>query len=130
MSYFKSVSLNLFNCKILWTNQNAKIWDQKCYFRVFLTKNALFGYFFGKNLKKNYCEIWNQPLQFCLVAKYQEKTKMPKFETKNALLGIFDQECPVWVFLGENFKKRLVSYLKSAPSNLSNCKIWQKSKTA
>ena len=41
---------------------------------------------------------------------------MPKFGTKNALIGLF------WATI----LKILLSYLKSAPSNLSNCKIFQK----
>ena len=38
---------------------------------------------------KNYCHIWNQHLQFGGTAKFCEETKMPKFETKNALFGYF-----------------------------------------
>ena len=50
------------------------IFDQKCLIWVLL----------GKDLKKCYCRIWNQHLQICLYAKFHEKTKMPKFGTKNA----------------------------------------------
>ena len=32
------------------------------------------------------------------------------------------QKCLILVFLGENFRK-LLSYLKSAPSNMPNCKV-------
>ena len=35
---------------------------------------------------------------------------MTKFGTKNALLGIFDQGCLIWVFLGKNFKKGIVIF--------------------
>ena len=45
---------------------------------------------------------------------------MPKFETKNALLGYFlpkmpyvgnfDQKYLIWVFLGENFKKTIAIF--------------------
>ena len=49
--------------------------------------------------------------------------KVPKFGTKMPYLGIFDQKCLIWVFLDENFLKKLLSHLKSAPSNWSNCKI-------
>ena len=41
-----------------------------------------------------------------MIAKPGEETKMPKFGTKNAI--------------------KLLSYLKSAPSNVSICKISQK----
>ena len=39
------------------------------------------------------------------------------------------QKCLIWVFLGSNFKE-LLSYLKSAPSNLSNCNISWKNENA
>ena len=64
----------------------------------FGTKNALFGYFwpkmpylgiFGQELKKKYCQIWNQHPQIFLIAKFRGKTKMPKFGTTNALFGYF-----------------------------------------
>ena len=42
-------------------------------------------------------------------------------------LRFCDQNCLIWVFLSKNHKK-LQSYLKSAPSNLCNCKILQKNK--
>ena len=67
----------------------------------FGTKNGLLGYFWARILK-SYCHIWNQHPRICLIAKICEKTKMPKFGTKGALL---------------------LSYLKSAPWNFSNCKI-------
>ena len=69
----------------------------------FGTKCALFGYFLGRILK-NYCHTWNQHLRINVIAKFCDETKMPKCGTKNALLGIFDQECLIWVFLGKNFK--------------------------
>ena len=64
----------------------------------FVTKNALFGYFWPKmpylcvfwaRILKNYIHVWNQHPQICLTAKFCEKTKIPKFETKNALFGYF-----------------------------------------
>ena len=39
------------------------------------------------------------------------KTKMPKFETKNALFGYFDENAFLEGFLGCNFKI-ILSYLK------------------
>ena len=42
-------------------------------------------------------------------------------------LGIFDQKFLIWVFCAR-ILKILLSYLKSAPSNLSNCKILRKKK--
>ena len=45
---------------------------------------------------------------------------MPTFGTKNVLFGYFRAR----------ILKKLLSYLKSAPSNLSNCKILRKTKNA
>ena len=66
-------------------------------------------------------------LQFVEFDKFRGKTKMPKFGTKMPYLGIFDQKCMISVFLGWNLKT-ILSYLKSAPSNLSNCKVLHKKK--
>ena len=74
----------------------------------FGTKNTLSGYFWAKSFK-NYCHIWNQYHRFFLIAKFREKNK-------NALFGYFWAR--IW--------KTLLSYLKSAPSNLSAGKIFQK----
>ena len=89
----------------------------------FGTKNAFFEYFWPKNLylvifglefkKKNYCHIWNQHPWICVIAKHREITKMPKFGTKSALFGYF--WAGIW--------KKLLSYLKSAPSNLSKMSL-------
>ena len=80
-------------------------------------KNALFGYFWA-GILENYRHILNQHLRICLNQKFCEETKMPKFGTKNVWFG---------VFLNWNLKT-ILSYLKSAPSNLSNCKISRKNK--
>ena len=47
---------------------------------------------FGLNFRKNYCRIKNQYPQICQIKKIGGKTAIPKFGTKNALLGIFDRE--------------------------------------
>ena len=49
----------------------------------FVTKNALFGHF-GVIILKKLFHIRNQHPRICLIAKFWEKTKMPKFRTKNA----------------------------------------------
>ena len=69
------------------------IFDQECLFWVFL----------GKNLKKVYCHIWNQHPQICLFAKLLEKTKMPKFGTKNAWFGYFWPKMPYLGIFGLEF---------------------------
>ena len=48
--------------------------------------NALFQYLWAR-IFKNYCHISNQRPQSSQIAKFFEKTKMPKFGNKNVLLG-------------------------------------------
>ena len=55
---------------------------------------------FGLVFCQNYCHIWNQHLQICLIVKFVEKTKIPKFGTKNALFryfwaGIWQKNCHI-----------------------------------
>ena len=66
----------------------------------------------GLEFEKKYCHIWNQHSRIFVNAKFREK-KMPKFGIKNALFGYF------WARI---FKK-ILSYLKSAPSNLSKMSL-------
>ena len=63
---------------------------------VFLTKNALFRYFWAR-IFKTYCHIWNRHPKICLFTKFCEKTKMPKFEDKNAWLSYF------WARISKSF---------------------------
>ena len=79
----------------------------------FGTKSVLLGCFWA-GILKNYSNIWNQHLQITVITKFCEETEMPKFGTKNALFGCF------WAII---FLKKLLSYLKLAPLNLSNWKI-------
>ena len=51
---------------------------------------------------------------------------MQNFEKKRKYLTL-RSKCPVWVFWGWNWKT-ILSYLKSAPWILYNCKIWRKRK--
>ena len=53
--------------------------------------------------------------RICLIAKFSEETKRHKFGAAIAFLG----------FLGCN-SKMILSHLKLAPSNWSNCKILRK----
>ena len=64
---------------------------QKTKILKFGTKNALFACFLGRILKY-YCHIWNQHPQICPTAKFGAKSKIFKFRTKNAYLGIFELE--------------------------------------
>ena len=69
----------------------------------FGTKSGLFEYFWARIL----LTYLNQHPQICLTAKFYEKTKIPTFGTKYALFGYF------WTII----LKKLLLYLKSAPSN-------------
>ena len=87
MPFLKSAPPNKDKCKIFWRNKNAYIWYQKCLILVFFTKNAWFRYFWGRIFLKNYCYSWNQHPEILLIAKFYEKTKIPKIGNKNALFG-------------------------------------------
>ena len=89
LSYLKSASSNLSIRRISRKTKMPKL----------RTENALFEYFWARILE-SCCHIWNQHLRISATAKFCEETNMPKFGTKNALLGIFDQQCLIWVFLG------------------------------
>ena len=104
----------------------------------FGTKSALFGLFLARILK-NYDHIWNQHFRISVVAKFCEGGKCLNLGPKMPYLGIFDGKCLIWAFLTKNalfgkfsvrIFKKLLSYLKSAPLNLSNCKILWRNKTA
>ena len=79
---------------------------------------------------KNYGHIWNQHVRISVTAKFCEETKCLKLGPKMPYLDILDQECLIWVFLGKNFFKKVLPYLKSASWNLSTCKISRKYKNA
>ena len=66
------------------------IWDQKCLLCVFWSR-----------ILKNYCHMWNQHPQICVISKFLEKRKMTKFWTKNVFLKYFWGElfktlCGIW----------------------------------
>ena len=100
----------------------AKKKEKKKKHLKFRTKNTRFFFWEGgggqrgTRIWKYYCRIWNRHYQISLTAKFLEIIKMPKFGTKNHLLAYF------WATIC----KKLLSYLKSAPSNLFNCKIYWK----
>ena len=84
----------------------------------FGTKNAWFMYFCAE-IWKQFCHIWYQHPRIFLLAKFCEKTKMPKFGTKNALFCL--------MYFWARILEKKISYLKSAPLSFSNCKIlWNK----
>ena len=89
LSYLKLASMNLSCCKVV-----AKVKILK-----FGTKNVWFAKITG--IWKKYYHIWNQHPRICLIAKYCEIMKMPKFRTKNALFGYLwtktlENYCHIW----------------------------------
>ena len=98
-SYLKSAPSNFANCKFC----------EKTKIPKFGTKNALFENF-RTGIWKQYCHIWNQHLRISIIAKFDEKTKMPIFVTKKLCLGILYQKCLIWIFLGQNLKKTIVIF--------------------
>ena len=61
-------------------------------------------------------------------SKILEKTKIPKFGNPNALLGIFDQECLIWVFQVKNFQKNQFFISNQHPQICQTAKFCQKKK--
>ena len=96
------------------------------------TKIVLLG-IFRLGIGKNDWDIWNQHPEICRNAKNCAKQKKSIFGPKMPYLGIlgckfekvltyfqlWDQECLIQMFLSCSFKEKLLSYLKSATSNLS-----------
>ena len=72
----------------------------------FMTKNALFGYFWAGTLKK-YCHICIQLPCICLTAKFHAKIKILKIGTKNALLACFGQQFRKTVVIFEVWCSRI-----------------------
>ena len=88
-------------CCYIW-NQRLEInliakFCEETKIRKFWYKNAVIIFdekyclceFFGYNLKKTYCHIWNNHPWLCLTARYSEIMKILKFITKSALFGYF-----------------------------------------
>ena len=81
----------------------------------FGTKNAWFECFrpkmlslgiFGLEFKKNLLSyLKSEHPWICLIAKFCAKTKMSKFQTKNALFKYFSPKIPYLVIFGQEFKK-------------------------
>ena len=100
----------LKNCYHIW-NQHLRIclvakFYKKTKIPKFGTKNAVFGFFWPKmfyldifqlEFENNYCYILNQHPRICLIAKFYEKVKIPKFGTKNVLCEYF------WAMIYKNY---------------------------
>ena len=72
LSYLKSTLSNLCNCKIL---QQRK-------------KKQNLG-IFALEFLKNYCNIWNQRYQICLIGNFSRKQKCLNLGPKMLYLGFF-----------------------------------------
>ena len=79
----------------------------------FRFKNALFGHFWSRTLK-NYCHIWYQHPEICLIVKFVWKKKSlnlgPKspigyFWRRTSYLGIFEISTLKFVYM-QNFSKK------------------------
>ena len=113
LSYLKSKTSNLSNCKISRKNTSAYIWYQNYLIWLFFTKNAIFGYFWARTLTE-LLPIWNQHPQICLLGKIHQETNMPKFGTqKMTYLGIFTRNA-LFGYFWATILKELLSYLRSA----------------
>ena len=100
-------------CKKQW---RLKLWLKLCYLGIFwpIILKKILSYF-PSGPSKNYSHIWNQQPQICQFPKFLEKTMMSKVVAKNALFRHF----PGY------YIQKLLTYLKSATSNLSNCEIFK-----
>ena len=78
----------------------------------FGTKKRLIRVILGQNLRKVICQIY-EFVEFVKNAKFHVREKYFKIGTKKGLCGTFKPE----------FEKKLFSYLKSVPSNLSKSKV-------
>ena len=115
----KSALFGYFQARILKTfchiwNQHIRIsgtanFCEETKMSYFGTKNALFGYFwpripylglFGREFLKNYCHIWNQHPQICLIANFMKEQKClilgPKMPDIGNLGLDWKQYCHVW----------------------------------
>ena len=90
-------------------------WDQKCLHWVFLTQNALFVYFWTTILKELLSNLKSVTLKFVYLQTFKKKQKCLNLGPKMLDLGVFDQKCLIWVFLGQNFKRTIVIFEISNP---------------
>ena len=84
-----------------------KFGTKNTFWGVFLTKDALFEYFWAQIFKQNYWHIWNQQPWICLIAKYLEIIKCLNLRQKVPYLEIF----------GLEFLKTIVTF-EISPSEL------------
>ena len=93
------------------TKQNCqKLGLKMPYLGIFDQKDLIWVYL-GKSFKKTIFIFETSTLKFVYLQNFTKKQKCLNLGPKVLYLGIF----------GLEFKKKLLSYLKPTPSNLSNC---------
>ena len=91
----------------------CRIWNQHqiCSTAKFHEKTKIPLDIFELDFSKNHCHIWNQHLGICLIKEFRQKTKMPKFESKIAFLGIFELNIVIFeISTLESFKNKLLTH--------------------
>ena len=85
---------------------------------------------FGLEFENNFVIFEINLLKIVSLQNLAQKITILHMVPKMAyLVGFFTKNGTFWPFLGK-IVKNVLPYLKSAASNLSNCKIWQKNKIA
>ena len=113
MPYFGFFSSNFWKTTVIFEISSLEFallesFVQKIKIPKFGTKNSDSG----AGILKHCCHIWNQPPRICLLTMFDPNKK------KSLNLG---PKRLIWVLLDWKLKIILL-YLKSVPSNLSNCK--------
>ena len=75
----------------------------------FGAKNSWFEYF-GLEFENNIVIFEISTLEFVWLQNFAKKQKCLNLEPKMPYLGVFDQKCLIWVFLGKNFKNTIVIF--------------------
>ena len=119
---FEIITLEFFQTPKIELNSNvdnssSKKWNQKCLICVFWPINL-----------KNYCYIWKQYLRICQNPNNCSKQRKTKKKQTNKKKRIWNKNV-LFDILDCKFEKLLI-YLKSAPLNLSKCKVLCKNKNS
>ena len=113
LSYLQSSPRKLCNCKVFQKKWNIYIYIYIC---LNLGLKMLFYGIFGLVFWKNYSFIWNPQTQSCQFVKFCEKRMLSKVVAKNAW---FRHSLGYYIY-------KILRYLKPAPSNLNNYKVFKK----
>ena len=113
----KSAPSKLFDLQNFAKKTKMPNFGAKNPYLVFFIKNALFENFIAKIFSKIIVIFQISTLKFVKLQTFMKKQNCLNFRPKMSYS----------VFMKQNFEKLLL-YLRSTPSNLSNCKVLQKSK--